>query len=101
MADPFGGLTSIWRRGQISDLNKGADTPYARFLGRMSFFFFFFKIATFKLFSAMQTKHHHKKIRSRQDAGPIALITSLLLMFLMSSLLVGFCILLISNHKFQ
>jgi hypothetical protein len=46
----------------------------------------------------MQTKHHHKKIRSRQDAG-IALITSLLLMFLMSSLLVGFCILLISNQQ--
>jgi hypothetical protein len=46
----------------------------------------------------MQTKYHHKKIRSRQDAG-IALITSLLLMFLMSSLLVGFCILLISNQQ--
>ena len=46
----------------------------------------------------MQKKYHHKKIRFRQDAG-IALITSLLLMFLMSSLLVGFCILLISNQQ--
>ena len=34
----------------------------------------------------------------RDDAG-VALITSLLLLFLMSSLLVGFCILLISNQQ--
>src|SRR5271157_206313 len=34
----------------------------------------------------------------RNDAG-IALITSLLLLFLMSSLLVGFCILLITNQQ--
>src|SRR5208283_1305363 len=46
----------------------------------------------------MQTKHNQKKIRSRRDAG-IALVTTLLLMFLMSSLLVGFCILLISNQQ--
>jgi Tfp pilus assembly protein PilX len=46
----------------------------------------------------MQTKHHNRNNRSRQDAG-IALVTSLLLMFLMSSLLVGFCILLISNQQ--
>ncbi|MFI5097281.1 MAG: hypothetical protein ACHQT6_04835 [Candidatus Acidiferrales bacterium] len=46
----------------------------------------------------MQTKHHHKTFRSRRDAG-VALITALLLMFLMSSLLVGFCILLISNQQ--
>jgi hypothetical protein len=46
----------------------------------------------------MQTKHYQKKIRSRRDAG-IALVTTLLLMFLMSSLLVGFCILLISNQQ--
>ncbi len=46
----------------------------------------------------MQTMHHHQKIRSRRDKG-IALITSLLLLFLMSSLLVGFCILLISNQQ--
>ena len=46
----------------------------------------------------MQTKHHQKSFRSRQDAG-VALITALLLLFLMSSLLVGFCILLISNQQ--
>jgi Tfp pilus assembly protein PilX len=46
----------------------------------------------------MQTKHHHKTFRSRRDAG-VALITALLLLFLMSSLLVGFCILLISNQQ--
>src|SRR5208337_3598492 len=46
----------------------------------------------------MQIKHHHKTFRSRKDAG-VALITALLLLFLMSSLLVGFCILLISNQQ--
>jgi hypothetical protein len=39
-----------------------------------------------------------KSKRSRNDAG-IALLTTLLLLFLMSSLLVGFCVLLYSNQK--
>jgi len=46
----------------------------------------------------MQIKQHHKTFRSCKDAG-VALITALLLLFLMSSLLVGFCILLISNQQ--
>jgi hypothetical protein len=46
----------------------------------------------------MRTKRHRKTTSSHQEAG-VALITVLLLMFLMSSLLVGFCILLISNQQ--
>jgi len=48
----------------------------------------------------MQIKQHHKTFRSCKDAG-VALITALLLLFLMSSLLVGFCILLISNQQLR
>ncbi len=39
-----------------------------------------------------------KSKKVRQDAG-IALLTTLLLLFMMSSLLVGFSLLLISNQK--
>jgi Tfp pilus assembly protein PilX len=46
----------------------------------------------------MSTTLSRKSARFRKDAG-VALITSLLLLFLMSSLLVGFCILLISNQQ--
>ena len=46
----------------------------------------------------MSTTLSRKSGRFRKDAG-VALITSLLLLFLMSSLLVGFCILLISNQQ--
>src|SRR5580692_10038457 len=46
----------------------------------------------------MSTPLFKNSRRFPKDAG-VALITSLLLLFLMSSLLVGFCILLISNQQ--
>jgi Tfp pilus assembly protein PilX len=46
----------------------------------------------------MSTPLFKNSRRFRKDAG-VALITSLLLLFLMSSLLVGFCILLVSNQQ--